>query len=470
MNVRRARRQLGYRFRCGAVTLWATGLIASPLACGESKEGDGARKQPPESMGPAETGGMPNGEQPCAESECAPTPPDCSQDSECSGGEVCSNQGKCVPRPIVVDNPGGQTGDPPGGVGGTSGCVDLKVEYEVVIPTVALLIDRSLSMNGTLGFAERVEEDIASGAYEPWGCPSEEGTPLDSAAQKYATWRWNVVRSILFRPETGIVTALDEQVRFGMTLYTSGTANPPLACPELTQVDFALGHSAELLAAMACHDIGLDTPTRESLALTASALHAVEASGPKLIILATDGAPDSCECPQYDELSPAACQPSATVMRDGQALSPALAEQFDVVAESRRIFEEWGIVVSTIDLGSPEDMALHAHLQELARAGGGALYDGLRPTGLIEAFQSLIGGVRSCEVELNGRIVAGNESRGTVTLDGVRLPLVAAGADNGYRVVTPSRIELIGQACAAVKAGNHDLSITFPCDTFEVVR
>lgn len=120
-------------------------------------------------------------------------------------------------------------------------------------------------------------------------------------------------------------------------------------------------------------------------------------------------------------------------------------------------------------MSSADQTYLREHLQEVADVGGGKLYDGLKPTGLSAAFFGSVEEVRSCEVDLKGEIVAGFEDQGTVMLDGVYLELVTAGG-NGYRVTSSSRLELLGQPCDLLKQGDHQLSISFPCDTFMEIK
>ena len=151
---------------------------------------------------------------------------------------------------------GGGGADPPDG----PACLDIQVSYEEPIPSVVLLIDRSLSMNGTLGFSEAVAEEVGAGSYVPWGCPTLLEDPLDAEDQRFPDWRWNVVRSVLFHPENGVVAGWENRVRFGMTLYTSFVPGPSEAvCPELRQVGLGLANRAALLEAMPCHDIGAET-------------------------------------------------------------------------------------------------------------------------------------------------------------------------------------------------------------------
>ena len=57
------------------------------------------------------------------------------------------------------------------------------------------------------------------------------------------------------------------------------------------------------------------------------------------------------------------------------------------------------------------------------------------------------------------------EQLGTVTLNGATVPFDAPGApDEGWRLVTPSRIELVGSPCETLKSSpDAQLTARFPC-------
>ena len=415
---------------------------------------------------------MPLPPDPCADNSCHE--PETCQVTGCPEGQMCAASGACEPVGVLAPDVGGVGGSFVGtrGDAGAPSCLDIEVSYQTVIPTVSLLIDRSSSMMGMTGnFGQDVQQEVEAGTYQPWGCPADPGAPADDPDQLNFDWRWNVVRNVLFNPESGVVPAFQNDVRFGMTLFTHDPDGAPGVCPELSVADFALGNAAQLLSTMKCDDLGRFTPTRESLVAAAEALHDLDVDGPKLIILATDGAPTTCACTDFldEPTTPEECRPGSTVFWEGSEVTPQQVASLEVVAEARRIYEEWGIRISVIDLSSVGEVSLREHLGDVAVAGGGNLYDGLKPTGLSAAFFDSVEEVRSCEVDLKGEIVAGYEDDGTVTLDGAPLDLVMAGG-NGYRVISSSRIELSGQACDWLKQGDHELHITFPCDTFVEVK
>ncbi len=323
---------------------------------------------------------------------------------------------------------------------GNDVCIDVQVDFEPQIPNVVLLIDQSGSMNSGSGFGETVDDAIATGTYEAWDC----GDDYD--------YRWNVVRNVLLHPDTGVVGPLEDRIRFGMSLYTSNGGGE--TCPILTTVDIGLETRENMLEEFQCSDIKNDTPTRESLTETAEALAAQMLDGPQVIVLATDGAPDNCTCANWDDDTSSDCGPDA---RD--------AEQEAVVAEAARIYEELGIVVHVVDVSSPSQTSLHEHLSEVATAGGGEIFDGTDPGGLIDAFSIITSDVQSCAIDLNGSIAPGKEDTGTVTLDGMELEL---DGPDGWVVNSSTQIELVGEACEATKAGEASLDISFPCGAFIV--
>jgi hypothetical protein len=269
-----------------------------------------------------------------------------------------------------------------------------------------------------------------------------------------------------------------------MALYSSDDGNYVGAtCPLLTEVGIDFGTRADMLDIYDCNDYIEDTPTRESLTAVAEALAAQDLEGPKVIVLATDGLPDNCECPEWDDESSGGgmtydhpqCDPGDSdndVDYDGDDYHAAGTyevdeyEQIQVVLEAQRIFAELGIQIEVINVSSPGDTALATHLDNVADAGGavsGASIDGFDPGALSDAFQSIIDGVRSCAIDLDGTIEAGKESTGTVTLDGDVLIL---DDPDGWQVNTPTQIELLGAACETIKSGDHDLDISFPCGSF----
>src|SRR5262249_11706297 len=144
-----------------------------------------------------------------------------------------------------------------------SGCPGANVTITKVIPTVILLVDQSGSMTTTFG----------------------SGT------------RWSTVHDALLDPSSGIVMKLQDDVRFGLSLYTSKSGFAGGTCRMLDQVNVAIGNYAAIKAAFdAAQPIG-DTPTGESISAVTNELAAVTTQGPKVIVLATDGEPDTCAYP-----------------------------------------------------------------------------------------------------------------------------------------------------------------------------
>lgn len=435
------------------------------------------------------------------EQECTPNFADPSCGKAPTGETyLCGADGKCTTNPEEEEPPLGLGGQGNSGTGGTKaegggeGCIDQEVQFRPEIPNVVLLIDQSRSMTDDAGFGALVEQEIEAGTYVPWGCAAVTGDPPESPDQADPDWRWNVVRNVLFNPTTGIVKQLEESVRFGMALYSSENGSvvsgggDAKVCPMLTEVpiiegDVNFGNYDEMLAQMQCSDLIVDTPTRESLTAVAEKLAAAELEGQKIIVLATDGLPDSCACPNFERIStiPTTCyddgrqvagedlEQQANWVERGDPpvlMPPSAAEQYDVVQEAKRIYEELGIVVHVVDVSTPNDPTLRQHLTDVATAAHGEIFDGTRPSGLVEAFETIVDGVRSCVIELGGEILEGKEAEGTVTIDGVEITFLPDGVGDGWKLNSKSELELVGAPCETIKSGKHDIDIDFPCDVF----
>jgi hypothetical protein len=246
--------------------------------------------------------------------------------------------------------------------------------------------------------------------------------------------------------QNGIVNRLQEEVRFGLALYSSENGAAP--CPSITDVTPALNNFAAINAAYpAPTDSSLidDTPTGESIAVASQMLQRIDEPGQKVIVLATDGEPDTCATPDPNE--PAAQEVSV------EAAQAAFAA---------------GVFTFVISVGNEIS---DKHLTEMANVGQGydrrdaeqRFYRANDQDQLAQAFDTIINGVRSCVFALNGSVKEGSEANGMVSLDGVPLKL---NDPNGWRLASPSSIEFQGSACETIKSGDHKVAAAFTCDDF----
>ncbi len=332
----------------------------------------------------------------------------------CAAGQVCTSRGKCIPG----DNSGTGGAGGSNGAGGlfqsTSGsgmgpetCADVVVKFEKQVPTVMLLIDQSGSMTAAFGNGNR----------------------------------WDVLYQTLMDANTGIVKTLQNDVRFGLALYTSDGGNVGGVCPMLAKVPLSLANFAAIDAVYKPQTPKGDTPTGESISAVAKDLVAYNEPGPKVIVLATDGEPDTCAVPNP---------------QNGQPESIKAAQ--DAYGQNIKTF--------VISVGSEVS---DGHLQDVANAGaglpvGGAekakFYKALDPQALVDAFDAIINGVRSCVLKLNGTVDVESAAAGKVSLDGMVLGYNDA---NGWRLNAPDEIELLGTSCETIKNGDHLISVEFPC-------
>jgi hypothetical protein len=333
-------------------------------------------------------------------------------DSRCGEGQRCDGgSGRCIPGTILGGGGGGGGGT--SGTGGGDGtCASTDVNLDNQMPTVLLLVDQSGSMNERFGGSDR----------------------------------WQTLRTSLMDPRDGIVNTLQGQVRFGLSLYSGLNGAAP--CPSLTNVVPALDNFAAIDTAYPKPTSAIldDTPTGESITAAAKLLAAVTEPGPKVIVLATDGEPDSCATP--DPQTPEAKELAVKAAQDAFAM---------------------GVFTFYISVGSEVS---EQHATEMANVGQGyprtdrmkRFYLANDQAALADAFKTIVNGVRTCSFQLNGTVTAGGEVDGTVTLDGMVLKL---NDPNGWRLSSPSTIELTGSACEAIKSSDknksHHIAASFTC-------
>lgn len=287
-------------------------------------------------------------------------------------------------------------------------CSTLLVHFTPVVPTVMLVVDRSGSMR------------------EDYGGPT----------------RWDALYATLMDPASGIVTRLADEVRFGLLLYSGHDGDPDGACPTLHDVAPAPSNVGAIDAVYGAMEPGEGTPTGAAVAAATPMIQGVAEPGPRLLILATDGLPDTCGDPSDD----------------------SSAEARGAVVSAVGAAHDAGIDTYVIGVGP--DISSE-HLQEVANAGRGlpaggpdsaTYYRALDAAALVDAFQQIIDGARGCVFELD-EPVDPDIARGTVTLDGEPL---TPGSD--WHLRDGSTLELLGAACDTILAGGeHTVEATFTC-------
>jgi len=297
-------------------------------------------------------------------------------------------------------------------------CIEGQVEFKAVVPQVWLLLDRSGSMTSLLGTISR----------------------------------WQALGSVLLGDPTlpadrGVVGDFEKRVAFGAVFYTSGSAATGCIL-DLESVALAANNYVHIRQRY--NKIGPTggTPTADSIAATVAVAASSDLTGgPRILVLATDGAPGSC------------------------ALRPLAATQ-EVENEVEKAFNK-RIQTFAISISTGTDVP---HMQRLANIGVGLAPDAAPPAPLYtaqsqqelkDAFSAILTAVpRSCVFSLNGNVNPERAGEGSVVLAGTSLTL---GDENGWRLKQVDQVELVGSACEQIRAGVDELDISFPCTIFKPV-
>jgi len=254
---------------------------------------------------------------------------------------------------------------------------------------------------------------------------------------------------------TTIVADLESVVRFGLTTYHSdGGGSVPSQCPILeTQVGIALDNFSAIDADYAASfPGGGDTPTGESIDAVVNVIKGASLpnDGPTIIVLATDGEPDTCAVPnpQTGQPEAVAAATAACAVEDGACTG-----------------------IQTYILSVGDDVG-EEHLQDMANVGVGLAEDGsqgdatfwvgLNPDELVEAFRDIIGQNISCDIQMDKRFDDQIKAceQGDVRLNGIPLS-----CPSEWRVKPDADdvIQLVGAACTTFKTEASTFSATFPC-------
>lgn len=332
---------------------------------------------------------------------------------ECSGGRVCGPQGRCVSSEtdaavVSEDSPfvmvDAYLGDVPAP---DNTCASVMLDATRVIPNVLLIVDRSGSMEtGRFG----------------------------------AVSRWDALEGALFDPAAGLVTGLESSVRFGITMYSNDDRAP--GCPDLYSVGCALNNAEALEAEYTLRTPPRgETPTGESISAVLGRLDELvperSATSPTFFVLATDGEPDLCD--------------DGAALDEGRARSVAGA------------MEAYGLGINTYVVSVGDEVA-ETHLQDVANAGvgmtGAPYYVATDTAGLVDALRTIIRGVASCDVRLEGMVVPALACEGTVRLGADTLD---CGTD-WMLLPDGQTIRLVGAACDRLQSAGETLTASFPCE------
>lgn len=332
--------------------------------------------------------------------------------SECGSGRFCDDRGYC------------RDGEPPPD-GSVGECPNVRVQTRPVRLTVQFLIDHSGTMNQNFGGQPRV----------------------------------TAVRRALLDDDDGVIARLQSEMSIGATLYTGDEKEPERPCPDLRiSVPPALDNyeaiNDTLGPELRTNRLGDDTPTGESLLELAESFPAPGDDEKQIIILATDGEPDTCDDPDPQN------DPDEDSRREREQAARDVSEQ-----AARDVFQQKGIEIYVLSVGND---ITEQHLQRLANAGVGKAFDD--PNGatvyrandedaLVEAFDDILSGARECRFTLDGTVT--DPTGGTVTLNGVELEYLT-----DWTILGGRTLELLGAACQTyLSTPSIDLEAEFTCDS-----
>lgn len=390
----------------------------------------------------------------CNVSVCAA---DCTSDGEqCIGSTECNpNTGRCV----ATEQTSGS-------------CASVNLTGQSATPNLVFLVDNSGSMGNDFPGSKN---------------------------------RWLAVRNFLVGSPTAFVPQRGDQLKMGLSLYSAYSAEnsdkvpadpvpenkkkkncvtpPGQQCPQVCSVAplaNAYGTLSDPNNYPGSH-FGDDTPTGDSLDFLVDTLvddpdHRTEngvlvdrTGEPFSIILATDGAPDRCEAVNPNNIDD-----------NPEAYSEA-------EAAAARAFTDYGIRVYTVYVGKLDSNKDRAHMNRVAclgvgedrncaeNASGDRFFEVTNADDLSEAITSVaVSEVVSCRVNLGGQLIVRSDEQcpegGFLKLDSVNNEKdrnLLCGED--WKVLNPSTIEVVGQACNDLKEPGSKMSGTFPCGAAKVI-
>jgi hypothetical protein len=305
-------------------------------------------------------------------------------------------------------------------------CVEGSANATRVAPRVILVLDGSCSMS--TDYPAAGEESASECTSNPRG-------------------RWAALHSALLDPTSGVVPKLQHLVHFGLVVYgTNGTCPIPQG---FTPVRPALNNLAAVMSSMPAIQPGQFTPTGPALDWVYDNMIEEYSpdgpTGPQIVILATDGEPNSCDGGGGGRRG-ANYAPSVNAVRKGT---------------------DKGVTTYIISLADSAG-AFHDHLQELANLGNPAasgnarLYEPSSPAELSQDLQTLVGGAVGCDIVLDGALMPGAECEGVVQVNGTK---VACNDPNGYTVTDPHHIRLQGSSCQLLTDTSAVVEARFPCSS-----
>ena len=340
------------------------------------------------------------------------------------GDDEADEGGPGNPGSNPFGNPTGRAGSGSSsgasGSGPSSACPEGYQRTTLLLPRVILVVDGSCSMTTNY--------------------PAN-GQPSATRCENIPNSRWSALRNALLG-QNGVVARLDDALEFGLVVYGTQPRCPLTADP----IDPALGNSDAINDAFRNQPPGMYTPTGAALDWVYENMilgQTVDVErGPEIVILATDGEPNSCGDATTNY------QPSIDAAMKGRSM---------------------GVTTYVISLADATG-AFHDHLQQLADIGGGTsnarLYEPTTPQELAANLESLVGGAVGCDLALNGWVQAGKECMGSsVTLGDDKLE---CNSPNGWVLSDPRHIRLQGTACQRLMNGGGSLKVEFPCGVFTV--
>jgi hypothetical protein len=297
-------------------------------------------------------------------------------------------------------------------------CESVSLTLDELRPAVTLLVDQSGSMRSR--YPNRESEQT----------------------------RWQVVGQALLDPMAGVVPSLQQSIQFGLVFYTSRNGFTGGACPIFNEVRSATGNYEAIRALYDSLYPDDDTPTGAAVQKVTRDIRMADRHGPEVILLVTDGDPDTCAQPDP---------------QDGQA------EALEAVAAAHASGIDFYVLGVSSDISGDK-------LQQLANVGQGKALDArwgidadaAQPfqasasvAGLTAQLRDILARVPLCQVALDRDVSVDELSAGNVVLDGQPL---SYDSGDGFVLQDPRHLQIQGKACDTLREAGKRLSVRISCD------